>query len=158
MITNFPDKPSYNSGGLKTFSFLPVVGVASNAIVLANAAIEPVVFVAGYAFLKGYATINSLQFNDEPTENEHGIFHEQSLNGFTPGDSRELSNLFVEMLRMKFLVVAKDYLGNNKLIGTKENPLSFSYKFSTGNDRKDSRGFKFAFSGVGTQTAVNYPF
>lgn len=158
MITNFPEKPTYNSGGLKKFFFVPFLGVSENPVVVAGSAVTPLGLFPGFSLLAGYATIHTLQFIEEQNENEHGIFYEQTLTGFAPSDTQEMMDLFTEMAQNRFLIMTSDYLGKKRLVGSSDNPLAFSYKFSTGNDRKDSRGYKFSFSGISTKAALDYPF
>ena len=158
MIENFPTKKIYNPGGLKSFGFAPAVTLTGIPQTVAGATLSELVFKTGFNLLNGYATANTLQFTEDATENEQGVFYEQNLQGFVPLDTAQIIALFAEMLQMRFVCIAKDFNNAKRLVGSVENPLIFSYKYTSGNDRKDAKGYKFNFSRTSTNPAPVYPF
>lgn len=158
MIGNFPTKKNYNPGGLKSFSFAPSVTIANYPAIVAGSANAELLFKTGFYLLNGYATANTLQFNQEEGETDQGVLHEQNLQGFVPLEGAEIVALFAEMVQMRFVCVAKDFNGIKKLLGSVLNPLVFSYKYSSGNDRKDAKGYKFSFARTTEESAPIYPF
>jgi hypothetical protein len=158
MIGNFPTKKNYASGGIKNFLFAPAITVTSFPTVVSGSAIAELAFKTGFAFLSGYSTAGLLQLTEDGNENEQGVFYDQQLQGFAPIEGTEIVALFAEMAQMKFICAAKDFNGVRKLIGTVANPLTFSYKYSSGLLRTDAKGYKFSFSRTASEPAPIYPF
>lgn len=157
MINSFPIKPSKNLSGLKTFDFIPVKNVSVYPEIYGGQVLATLTLVAGTAILKGYATSDTLSFIENQKENEHGVYFEQNISGFTPGDKPELIDLTQNMAVMPFYVIVSDFNGIKRLAGFGQN-LRFTSEFTSGTSRTEQKGHKFTFTGFSLFKAPVYPF
>lgn len=157
MIANFPKKPMTNLSGLLSFEFIPVYLVSAYPTIVDGIATSALSVVAGATIFTGYATADSLGFNENQKESEQGEYYEQNVFGFTPGNKPELTILMQNMAKSGFYVITKDPQGVKRLIGYGQN-LKFSSDYSSGVNRTDQKGYKFSFSGLSLFRAPVYPF
>jgi hypothetical protein len=158
MITNFPAKSMVNQGGYKSFKFLPFDGVISFPAITSGMCVAAVEIKAGYSWLKGYATPETLSFAEPLKDSENGNYYEQNVSGFTPGNTPQLISLLEEMENQRFLLQLNDFKGIPRLIGYPGNPLKFNADFLGEALRNGRKGFTFSFRTESVFRAPVYPF
>jgi hypothetical protein len=156
MISDFPAKKDYNPGGYLSFQFAPAQLVASFPMIANSKTVVPVAFLAGYDWFNGYATTETLVFNEEPAFDEGGTYYNITVTGFAPGDKPELVDLIGLMADNRFILQVKDTAKINRLVGTPKSPLDFSATFGSGGARADQKGFTFNFTGQALYRAPVY--
>lgn len=145
----------WNPGGGHYLELIDATDVTGFA--RASAAAKPVVTLrAGKAFSRIYCTPGTLGFNQEHSETDNGDLYAITITGFHPDDDVARNATFTGFLQNHRIVVRfKDYAtGITRLVGSPDQPLSFSYKFSTGEDVPDSRGYTLTIKGTLTQPAA----
>jgi len=145
MITSFPSKWLYNPGGLRHFKFMPAYQVINQPLIRDSEITEPFTFSPGLSWLDGYATAETLNFNEPGTDSENGTIYDPEISGFVPGDKLDLIRLMSKMDRQPFLVLITDALGQLRVCGSHGYPLTFLSSFNSGTGRADSKGFQFSF-------------
>jgi hypothetical protein len=106
----------------------------------------------------GYATRETLSFEEEPQNDGHGSYLKPIISGFVPGEAASLISVMDSMPLYRFLVIIKDPLGRQRLVGSPVMPLNFSAKFGSGTARPDAKGFNFKFYGDSLNPAPVYNF
>lgn len=155
MITNFPALAAHNSGGYSSFKFIPSIYItafpsATNHII--SAAVTTL-----SAWLDGYATYETLKFEEETIKSSHGESYRPEISGFIPGESAELTQLLFEMEQIKkFVVQITNNRGKIRIVGSPGMPLEFASDFNSGSERISSKGFTFKFAGDSLNRAPFY--
>lgn len=145
-MNNFPlPSISNNLAGIQSFSFIESKDVLHIPVSFPNAIHEELTFSAGASFHSGYSTAKTLAFTENMQFNSAGSFFNQKLIGFYPTLNPEAFSLFAWMQNRKFLVKVKDHSGLLRLVGTLEQPCSFSYNPDSGKVATDRRGVSFEF-------------
>lgn len=147
-ITNFRKNPSYengNKGGLQSFRFCPVEWVDVMPMVADGAYLTTITFVATRGWLTGYASKDTLLWDEEP---QGGNLYKPVLKGFCPTDEKVNLALFELMKGKQFLVLAKDMHDREVLCGKPDSGLIFSFKRGKGNRGNNHHGQDFEFGGV----------
>jgi len=121
-----------------------------------GSALVPVSLVNSAVWLKGYATRETLSFDEETQVNEHGTYYTPVISGLAPGEAAPLIDIIENMPLQRFLVIIKDPLGRQRLVGSPMMPLNFSAKFGSGSARPDAKGFNFKFYGESLNRAPVY--
>lgn len=154
-MQNFPTVTGDNMGGLAIFYFIPFENV-EDIPEHSNYVIDQDIDIAsGTSWNKGLAEINSLKFQEKYKETSQGVHCEKKLEGFLPGDSSTIIDLFEEMNNKFFILRATDADGNEKVVGTIEEPLKFTASFATGTFN-GKKGHHYSFSGVGKEKSPIY--
>ena len=96
-------------------------------------------------WLNGAASMRSINHTDQQISNESGDYYTNRIVLFYPGASRELEALFDQMINKQFLLRTRDYQGNERLIGTLEDPLAFKRSFGS-SELGSSKGYNIEFS------------
>lgn len=156
MLTNFPAKKIYLSGGYRSFQFVPVNKVLSYPMISAAAAVVAVGLSSDAAWYQGYATDQTLSYTEEQQVDANGKYFNLIVSGFIPGDSQALITLISEMEIYRHLLTVKDSRGFKRLIGSPAAPLDFSANFNSGTGRSDQKGFTFQFTGQSLYRAPIY--
>src|SRR5690606_21449672 len=89
----------------------------------------------------------TLEFSEKAKPSPHGIYYDQSLSGFTPGDHEDLSDVIQSLEDQQFVLLVEDARGQLRLVGAYGYPLTFIAEFSSGSARSDSKGYAFEFTG-----------
>ncbi|MFD2961325.1 MULTISPECIES: hypothetical protein [Olivibacter] len=155
MITNFPTNPKMNLAGLSTFLFIPRYQVKTVPDIDLKIINTPIELKSGYEWLKGYSTLETLQFTEKGNSDDPGTSCEPSLKGFMPGDLPEITLLFEEMEQLRHVIITKDMMGKLRIVGLHE-PLEFTSSFNSGQNVGDSRGYSFEFFGESLKKAPYY--
>ena len=148
MITNLPQySGEKNAPGYITFKFIPVGEVVSIPDHLGDYNINSdITLQSGKFWRAGYASIGTLQLRENSIEKSGTTQFRQVLDGFIPRDVPDLTRLLEEMKHGRFLVLAKNAEGDERLIGSIENGCRFSYKFDSRRiGEKKVKGYSFQF-------------
>lgn len=156
MILNFPKKKSYNPGGLRGFLFVPISYIAAYPPIKDGKISTELSLLPGREWLRGYSTPYTLEFTEKPQSSPNGVYYDQVLAGFTPGDSADMLDVIQSMEDQRFALLVQDARGQNRLIGAYGYPLTFLADFATGSNRADAKGFSFSFSGQAVFRAPVY--
>jgi hypothetical protein len=147
MINNFPVHKTYTPGGYASFRFLSHNLVTTYPMISEGKALVPVATENNVAFFDGYATRETLNYEEEPVDNGNGTYYNLTVSGFVPGEAAALIDLMETLAYYRHLVIVKDPLGLQRLVGSPAAPLDFQAKFNSGTARPDSKGFNFKFTG-----------
>jgi len=150
MLTDFPSKKPYNPGGYNAFQFIPYYNVEAYPMIANSQVLVPLELSPGAAWLTGYATMETLSYDEAPQRDEAGPYYTLTVSGFVPGDTQGLIDLVHQMQSQRFIVLVHDSLGKQRLVGTPRAPLDFAAAFGSGKMRADQKGFNITFSGVST--------
>lgn len=143
-MTDFPTPHVDHVAGLKLFRFIDVEQVnslpSSQEIKLTDIGMP-----SGAVWYNGAASMRSISHADEQVSSPAGDYYSNRIALFYPGTSRDLEQLFDEMINKRFLIRTRDYQGNERLIGTLENPLEFTRSFSAA-QLGGRKGYSLEFS------------
>tara|TARA_R110001592_G_scaffold268269_3_gene534527 strand:- start:41417 stop:42064 length:648 start_codon:yes stop_codon:yes gene_type:complete len=142
-MNDFPTPSKEHIGGLKIFRFIPVSSVIAIPDKKEFNFLE-MQLVSNAVWYNGVASFRSLSFSDNLAGNENGDFYENSISAFYPGQNRELETLFDEMVNGEFLLRIRDYEGNERLLGTIEDPLRFTRSYDSA-QLGGSKGYRITF-------------
>ncbi len=155
MITHFPKNPIMNLAGASSFTFIPhhliaILPAVQNKVVRESPL--SAIINTGY---KGYSTLEELEFSETAKDSENGTFYLWEINGFMPGDGGILINLMEYMETCKHLVIIKDAMDQQRIVGM-DSPLNFTAVFKSGSKAGEARGYKYSFSGSSISRAPVY--
>jgi hypothetical protein len=156
MFSNFPTKKLTNLGGLRSFKFIPDHYLLTYPVIRDGQITSALSILPGKTWFEGYATPETLDFNEDITDSENGPVVKQIISGFVPGDDPVLVNLLRKMVGVSFCVQFTNPKNEVRIAGTNGYPLTFSSKYSSGSARADSKGFRFEFSGESIYSAPAY--
>ena len=143
-MNDFPSIKSDHVAGLKLFRFIDVDDVLAlpddQEIKFTDMTLAP-----GAVWFNGLAAIRSISHQDQQESSESGDFYSNRVALFYPGTSRELEVLFDQMINKEFLIRTRDYQGNERLIGTTDNPLSFTRSFGS-SEMGSRKGYNIEFT------------
>lgn len=156
MINNFPTSKAYNQAGLLDFLFAHHSSIAAFSGIFNGKVLLPLSFIPNMDWLKGYSTVNTLNFVETEKSSEQGKYYEQTISGFVPADRAELIALMEEMDDQNFVLLIKDSNQQNRLVGGFGSAMLFSAVFDSGTTKSDSKGFQFKFYTESTFRAPVY--
>ncbi|WP_119669712.1 hypothetical protein [Fibrisoma montanum] len=137
-----------NIGGNDLVRFVPVVGIASMPIPATDGPLsDPVLFKLGYTWFTLYGTQGTKSYVEDEQEDDNGPVWSVSISVFFPGDSALVRGQLREMSDHRFVVEVQDNTGLWRRVGTLTEPLTFKYRFTTGDQPGDRRGSTITFSG-----------
>jgi hypothetical protein len=146
-----------NVSGLLKLEFIPVQHVVLIADDVDSIVIPAITILAGKAWLTGEFTVGKLEYGDEGKLSASGFYHEQEASGFHPYLSATKTNNFRNMQNNKFVVLAHDTSGFNRIIGSLESPCDFTFKETTGNiGGTVTKGYYIKFFTSSTIPALYY--
>lgn len=156
MIRSFPRyRGSDNLGGIQqAFYFLAVSEIERLPVLLKGIRSGAIQTVGGTKWHVGYATMETLLYQEPQTREHAGTIWSAELSGICPQDSELLRNLFEEMSLQKFVVIFRDSNGRTKIAGSLEEPLQFSYSPTTGDKVETLNAYSFRFHGPQTRAAA----
>lgn len=145
-MNNFPQPPIDSIAGLASFNFVEVEGVNSIARPLDHKITDAVTLNANYSWLTGYSSIDALDYSESGKQSDDGTFVEAQLRGFAPASPEMLQRLGKMDGRM-FVLHITDNDGLEKVVGTIEQPLTFSCDFET-QTVSGVKGYYYKFKGL----------
>lgn len=153
-MNNFPSLSADIMGGLETFRFAELQDCSSFSVRNATAWVADLSSISA-AWYNGYSTRDELKFTDEGKFDNNGTSFQKTIEGFFPGDGTAVLQLFNEMAGKYFILYIKDNDGTEKIIGSVEEPLLFTFTFNSANPR-GKKGYAFQFFGVGRNKSPLY--
>jgi len=139
--------------GVASFQFVEALGIDSLPDPVAGI-INQITLKSGYAWKAGYSAYDSLQFEEEPIESDHGLYFNSTLRGFVP-DAAAINTLFSEMKGRWFILKITDNDGLIRIVGTLDQPLQFSSHLDT-ETASGQKGHSYAFKGIQKNKAPIY--
>lgn len=143
-MNDFPDLKNENIGGLKAFSFVPIDLVTfmpdQQNLSYLDIGLKPEA-----RWYRGKVAYKSLNHLDRLVSSPHGDYYSNEVQLFYPGTSAELELLMDEMCNRRFLLRTTDYQGNQRVIGTLNDPLSFTREFRSA-EIGGRKGYMMTFS------------
>ena len=91
---------------------------------------------------------NKVDFNGKVQINKHGMPYNIDIGGILPQNNPAISYELHKMKNYRFIVSYKDLNNQQKLVGTLDNPLTFSYSEKTDANVGSINGFDFQFTGL----------
>ena len=141
---------------MSSFVYIPFHLVLQMPAVINKKVTQPIQCLAGSAFLKGYSTLEELEFNETQKDDDpNDPYYQWEIIGFMPGDSSTLIELMEDMEHVRHLVIVNDNLNQKRLVGY-DAPLNFKSIFQSGNKPGQARGYKYTFSGLSPKRAPVY--
>ena len=102
-----------------------------------------------------YIQEDSANFSEEMSKSFAGTSYKVELSAIVPCDTSETLKQISDLeRRCKYLVIYLDGNGNYKLAGTKQVPLRFSAKATTGSGTSGLNHFSISFTGSQRKRAV----
>lgn len=144
-----------NMGGNKSFMFIPedeIVEIKSPVNFVIQ---EAPVLLTGKTFLNGYASHKTLRLSEIPEQTAAGTHFNSKISGFYPKIIPNVVSSFVKMKERMFVVAVLDNNKQLRLVGTKEQPLQFTFSLDTGANAATRNGITFEFTG---QSILPSPF
>lgn len=145
-----------NLGGVQPFKFIPVDDIASMVEPINSKVLEPVTLKALARWFNCYATEGTIKYNEEKQQSPHGDYYKAKLTAFIPKDRAEVIEQLKQMNNKLFVIDYTDNNGLRKLVGTIDNPLSFSDTIDTGDNASKRNGYTIEFSGELLKKAPTY--
>ncbi len=153
-MNNFPQPPIDNMGGLSFFKFLEVEGVAEFPYVINNEINDDISLNSDYSWADGYSSAEKLEYSENSKTSDNGKYLESLLKGSAPY-SEDFHKLFESMNNRRFIIHFSDSDGNERIAGTDEQPLTFSYNFTTQTE-SGVKSYTYKFSGNIRKSAPIY--
>lgn len=138
-----------NPGGNCYLQYAPAFDLLSYPVATAGIVTGDFEFLAGKGMYLVETVENKLSYDEEPAEDANGEPCAVSIKAMIRGDIDWLRPLLSEMMRIKKHVVkCRDNAGITRVIGNKDQQLSFRYKFSTGDGMSTMRSATIEFYGA----------
>lgn len=144
-----------NIGGCDGFMFADVDAIAYIPSSGGGGVDRSVVMKTG-RFLKGYASLTSLSFEETQSETVQGTLYTTSIKGKYPKLDAEMLKLFTLLVRSRTIVTVLDNNLNLRIAGTVDIGLKFKYKDDTGGKASELNGAQFEFYGQGISPSPFY--
>lgn len=138
-----------NHAGQHHIRCVPVVGVetaptpATTGPITAGA----LTFFEGWSWINLYGTFQTKSYSEDESLTDNGPLWAVSASLFLPGDSAEQRATLQTMSPHRFIVECQDNHGIWRRLGTRTEPLSFSYKFGIAANLGGQRGATLSFAG-----------
>lgn len=145
---NFPQiNFNENMGGIENFAFIPWNHVRQvpnpvNGIIRSPISLHP-----EKDWFLGYATKDSLLFQQEMVVSKEGKYWDISLSGMYPNPSTEIQNLFKTMASYRFFVLYKDRNKVYRFFGYERFPVEFKFTERSGQKPSELSYYSFSFYG-----------
>lgn len=158
MFTSFIKTDAENLGSIQYINFCPTVGLTGRMFYNdAGTLLEAFSFVSGFeSFFMEIQKDNGV-FTEEQSDEDAGSIWKTSIKGFIPGDIEAVRIDLEKMTRYKYVVWVQDNDGRQRIAGTVENGLRFTYKFSTTNRVSGLKGYDVEFYGELSKPALLVP-
>jgi hypothetical protein len=156
-MIDFPDREQFeNTSGLIDFIWAPirdVVELPLGDILTIN---DDPTFVQGRDWRRGYSVLDELEFEEQEKIEDIGPAVNYSFAGIIPKVEPAIVELFQNMQHSYHIIKTLDANGIQRLVGTKERPLSFTWSLSHGKGRSRNH-IEYRFTGSGTSLSFIYP-
>jgi len=153
-MNNFPSLSADIMGGLEKFRFAELQDCSSFTVRDTIVRVSALSSISA-TWYDGYSTQNELKFTDEGKFDGNGPSFNKTIEGFFPGDHNAALQLFNSMAGKYFILYIKDNDGKEKIVGSVEEPLIFTFTFASGNPR-GKKGYAYKFTGSGREKSPAY--
>lgn len=137
-----------NFPGLSRILFAPVDNVSSIPSAEDLLLNGDITLTGITSFYTMYGTIETMQLEYAQENTEHGEKYNLKVSAFIANLSRDPKDInFDEMKEQKFIVVAIDENGKQRLFGSLEAPMFFTMSASSGAGARDRNGASVTFYG-----------
>jgi hypothetical protein len=155
-----PERQYSNTGGLESFLFTDAANLLYDP--------RPRRDLSGSLIIQSVPLINqaswqiasvvrySLSYRERQRENKQGTSYQQRMEGVIAKSSPVISTILRQFENRRFVLLLKDFNGYYRLVGTKENPLRFSYETDPGSSPRDRNQVSFEFEGEQMRPAYFY--
>lgn len=143
-----------NQGGHKLLQFTPVENIVSFPDQFDGEMTIPIQVTDPWLSL--YYIHDFDEITETPFDGDTGHFYKTSINRKIAGDSKELRANLREMRGYKFIVLAKDKSGDDRVYGTPNEPLHFEFMYNSGSKSGGLKGYELKFYGDQSEPAPFY--
>ena len=120
-----------------------------------NSIALPILLQAGATWQVGYSRAKKLKYSDKGKSSRPGTLFDHILSGEWAGSSIDIDAEFAAMLKDKFVIKLINSLGEVKILGTKETPLSFTFSHLS-EIAEGVEGYSYTFAGKSFQQSLRY--
>lgn len=133
-----------NMGGGASFRFTAISNIDTWPLAIDNEITAPIVFVDDALVFEGYATEDSLDFNEQYDANS--MLYNSTLAGRTPIVSSAQTTIFRKMAGTHLICFYTDNNGVERIMGSPKNPCLFTFGNGSGQAGGTANGYSFSFS------------
>lgn len=135
-----------NIGGLYQFKFIPYKDIAVLPTAVNGVITDNIILNNGKQWFSASMNLDTVAFDEVAQKENKGLFFEQTLTGKIAKDDPSMATLLAEIYTThKFIVIAIDNNGSQKVMGTLDSPAKFSFVRGTGDTASSFNGFKISF-------------
>ncbi len=115
-----------------------------------------ITFIGGAGFATWQATLEKARMKSDRDRTRDGSSSKNQLPFSIPKDKPGLRNMFTRMERDEFIVLYKDASGQQKIFGTLNKPVQFSFNHDSGDGFDSKNGFECLFYFDGPDNISGY--
>ena len=138
-----------NTGGYKQLLFRPKRDIQDIPMPDEHYNIvDDITFAGGVTgFFEMYLTLYSTNVTIEQSQTPQGPIVDVKITGIVPGDSNINQGMFNYMMYERFILVGKDNEKVQRIFGTLENGMRFTWDYDTEEQPDGRRGYRISFTG-----------
>lgn len=136
-----------NLGGVNSFRFLEIEGVQEMPETFKGAIHTEITLNDGYRWQDGYCTEETMDFQEDQADGDHGASFKRVFVGQTPKDRPELTDLFEYMKNRRYILELTYNNGSKKIAGSPAEPMYFRTKLKTQKQMAGRNEHDIAFTG-----------
>lgn len=144
MITSISRGRRSNIGGLQSVQVVPVSEIAEITPVMKGKV--TCTLVSGAAWRTIYTTIGTRKYDDQPGTAGRKQFRELTVSGRVPATDETILEQLSAYSDEGFVVKTKDNNGKQRLVGSPDEPMFFSYSDGSGTGPEEYNGSEFSFA------------
>lgn len=145
-----------NLGGALRFNFINVNDVLSIPTPVNSVVSSAVVLKPGKVWSAGSATLGTMGYSEPSELTSAGTIYKKTFIAFCPEDNAANNDLFNANRNGQYIVDCTDSNGLRKLIGSIDEPLSFSSALNTKTNIPELAGTAISFYGDGSHKSYVY--
>lgn len=144
MITSVTKVRRSNLGGLESIKVVPVSEISEITPVV-NGKVT-CILIAGAQWRSIYTTAGSRKYDDQSGAAGRKSFRQMLISGRVPATNETILEQLNAYSSEGFVVKTKDNNGKQRLIGSPDEPMFFSYSDGSGNSPEEYNGSEFSFT------------
>jgi|GEM_PF-4903027 hypothetical protein len=146
-LSNFEMAGGALAGGVKVIQYLPIADISTypNGI-LNNLLKSQIGLKAGKAWFSA-PVFPKISWSESQKNSKEGVLFDQNIQTRLPNFNQNIKDELQEMALHRFIVIVPLRLGVNVLIGSLDQPLSFSSSFASGDDFQGFPSHSLIFTG-----------
>lgn len=147
-IGNINQPDNSNLGSVKKLLFRPVRDISNIPEPASDHNItDDITFSTGNGFYQMYVTLDTASVSIEESIDDQGPVCQVTISGLVPGDSNVNQASFYPMSYDRFIVIAEDNNGVQRIAGNLNNGMRFTYNYTTQDAVSGRRGYEIEFTG-----------